>query len=50
MRGVGNRDPSEVRPGVIVDLGRDGGVLGFEIRHASKVVERTREMQFAVAR
>jgi uncharacterized protein YuzE len=43
------RESDEVRPGVIADFGYDGGVVGFEILQASKVVEQTREMQFAVA-
>ena len=38
-----------LRPGVIADFGYDGGVVGFEILHASKVVEQAGEMQFAVA-
>ena len=28
-----------IRPGVIADFGYDGGVVGFEILQASKVVE-----------
>jgi len=43
------KESDEVRPGVIADFGYDGGVVGFEILDASKVVEHTREMQFAVA-
>ncbi len=43
------KESDEVRPGVIADFGYDGGVVGFEILQASKVVEQTREMQFAVA-
>jgi uncharacterized protein YuzE len=43
------KESDEVRPGVIVDFGFDDGVVGFEILDASRVVERTREMQFAVA-
>ena len=39
----------EVRPGVIADFSYDGGVVGFEILQASKVVEHAGEMQFAVA-
>lgn len=41
------QDSDEVRPGVIADFGQDGGVVRFEILDASKVVENTREMQFA---
>ncbi len=43
------KESDEVRPGVIADFGYDGGVVGFEILYASRVVERTQEMQFAVA-
>ena len=43
------KESDEVRPGVIADFGYDGGVVGFEILSASRVVERTQEMQFAVA-
>lgn len=42
------RESDEVRPGVIVDYGHDGGVVRFEVLDASKVVDRTMEMQFAV--
>lgn len=43
------KESDEVRPGVIADFGHDGGVVGFEILSASRVVERIQEMQFAVA-
>ena len=43
------KESDEVRPGVIADFGYDGGIVGFEVLEASKVVEQTREMQFAVA-
>jgi uncharacterized protein YuzE len=49
LRDVRVKESDEVRPGVIADFGYDGGVVGFEILEASKVVEHTREMQFAVA-
>lgn len=49
LRDVRVKESDEVRPGVIADFGYDGGVVGFEILDASKVVEQTREMQFAVA-
>jgi uncharacterized protein YuzE len=49
LRDVRVKESDEVRPGVIADFGYDDGVVGFEILHASKVVEHTREMQFAVA-
>lgn len=42
------QESDEVRPGVIADFGQDGGVVRFEILDASKVVENTREMQFAL--
>ena len=42
-------ESDEIRPGVIADFGYDGGVVGFEILQASKVVEQAGEMQFAVA-
>ncbi len=42
------RESDEVRPGVIADFGYDGGIVRFEILDASKVVQNTREMQFAV--
>ena len=42
------KESDEVRPGVIVDYGFDDGVVRFEVLRASQVVEKTREMQFAV--
>ncbi len=42
------RESDEVRTGTIVDFGHDGGVVGIEILNASKFVENTREIQFAV--
>jgi uncharacterized protein YuzE len=42
------RESDEVRPGTIMDFGYDGGVVGIEILSASKFVEKTREIQFAV--
>ena len=33
-----------MRPGVIADFGHDGGVVGFEVLGASKVVGQTREV------
>jgi uncharacterized protein YuzE len=42
------KESDEVRPGVIVDFGYDGGVVRFEILQASKMVQNTREIQFAV--
>ena len=43
------RDSDEVRPGVVADFGYDGGIVRFEILDSSKVVDRTREIQFAVS-
>jgi uncharacterized protein YuzE len=42
------RESDEVRPGVIADFGEDGGIVRLEILRASKVVENTTEIQFAV--
>jgi uncharacterized protein YuzE len=42
------RESDEVGPGTIVDFGHDGGVVGIERLSASKFVEKTREIQFAV--
>ena len=49
LRDARVKESDEVRPGVIADFGYDGGVVGFEILQASKVVEQTDKMQFAVA-
>jgi uncharacterized protein YuzE len=43
------KESDEVRPGVIADFGYDDEVVSFEILSASRVVERTSEMQFAFA-
>ena len=43
------RESDEIRPGVIADFAEDGGVVRFEALDASHVVDRTREMQFALA-
>jgi uncharacterized protein YuzE len=48
LRDARVKESDEVRPGVIADFGYDGGITGFEILDASKVVESTREMQFAL--
>jgi len=42
------KESDEVHSGIIVDYGYDGGVVRFEVLRASQVVEKTREMQFAV--
>ena len=49
LRDARVKESDEVRPGVIADFGYDGGVVGFEILQASKAVEQTDKMQFAVA-
>lgn len=43
------KESDEVRPGMIVDFGYDGGVLEIEILGASKLVDKTAEIQFAVS-
>lgn len=43
------KESDEIRPGVIADFGYDGGIVSIEIMKASCVVEKTGEMQFAVA-
>ncbi len=42
------KESDEVRPGVIADFGYDGGIVRFEVMQASTVVEKAREIQFAV--
>jgi uncharacterized protein YuzE len=42
------RESDEIRPGVIADFGYDGGIVRFEILQASRVVQNTREIQFAI--
>lgn len=49
LRDARVKESDEVRPGVIADFGYDGGVVSFGTLQASKVVEQTCEMQFAVA-
>jgi uncharacterized protein YuzE len=49
LRDARVKESDEIRPGVIADFGYDGGVVGFEILQASKVVEEADEMQFAIA-
>jgi uncharacterized protein YuzE len=43
------KESDELRPGMIVDFGHDGGVVSIEIDQASKVVGKTSEIQFAIA-
>ncbi|MGL4941738.1 MAG: DUF2283 domain-containing protein [Thermoguttaceae bacterium] len=49
LRSARIKESDEVRPGVIADFGYDGGIVRFEVLEASRVVEQTREMQFAIA-
>lgn len=49
LRDARIRESDEVRPGVIADFGYDGGIVRFEVLEASKNVDHTREMQFALA-
>src|SRR5207302_10625860 len=49
LRDARVKESDEIRTGVIADFGYDGGVVGFEILQASKIVEQAGEMQFAVA-
>ena len=42
------RESDEIRPGVIADFGYDGGIVRFEILQASRVVQNTREILFAI--
>ncbi len=43
------KESDEIRPGIIADIGYDGGIVRFEMLDASKVVQNTREIQFAVS-
>jgi uncharacterized protein YuzE len=43
LRDARVKESDEIRPGVIADFGYDGGVVGFEILQASKVVEEAGE-------
>jgi uncharacterized protein YuzE len=47
LRDAPIRESDEVRPGVIADFDESGGVVRFEILHASLVVEDTDGVQFA---
>jgi len=42
------RESDEVGPGIIVDFGHDGRVVGIELLSASKFVDKAKEIQFAV--
>ncbi|MDE2767085.1 MAG: DUF2283 domain-containing protein [Chloroflexota bacterium] len=42
-------ESDEVRPGVIADFDSAGEVVRFEVLNASRVVQNTREIQFAIA-
>lgn len=43
------QESDEIRPGVVADFGYDGRVVRIEILEASKVVQKTREIQFAIS-
>ncbi len=43
------RETDEIGPGVIADFGHDGGIIRFQILGASRVVDNTREVQFALS-
>ena len=43
LRDARVKESDEIRPGVIADFGYDGGVVGFEVLQASKVVEKAGE-------
>lgn len=49
FRDVRIRESDEVRPGVVADFGDDGGIVRLEILRASKVIDKTTELQFSVA-
>jgi uncharacterized protein YuzE len=49
LRDARIRESDEVRPGVIADFGYDGGIVRFEVLNASKTVDQTREVQFALS-
>ena len=48
LRDARVKESDEVPPGMIVDFGYDGGAVSMAILGASKVVEKTEEIQFAV--
>lgn len=41
-------ESDEIREGVIADFGYDGGIVRFEILNATKVVDKTKEVRFAI--
>jgi len=47
LRDVPVKESDELRPGVIADLGYDNEIVGLEILRASKIVQNTKEFQFA---
>ncbi len=49
LRDVAVAESDEVRPGVVVDFAADGGVVGFEILDASRVVEAPEQAPPAAA-
>jgi len=48
LRDARVKESDEVRPGVIVDFGYDGGIVGFEILDASKHKENPMTMEYAI--
>jgi uncharacterized protein YuzE len=42
------QESDEIREGVIADFGYDGGIVRFEILNATKVVDKTKEVRFAI--
>ncbi|MDE2903163.1 MAG: DUF2283 domain-containing protein [Chloroflexota bacterium] len=42
-------ESDEVRPGVIADFDSAGEVVRFKVLNASRAVQNTREIQFAIA-
>jgi hypothetical protein len=48
LREVCIQESDEIREGVIADFGYDAGIVRFEILNATKVVDKTKEVQFAV--
>ena len=43
------QESDEDKPGVVLDYGKDGNVVGIEILNASKRVENPRSVEYAVA-
>ena len=43
LRDARVKESDQIRPGVIADFAYDGGLVGFEVLEASKVVEKAGE-------